>query len=121
MIHRKNRFILVATVIIVIAAAWMLAGIVPAWSHGGKTHAETDFSSLQAVQKATKLYERLIIAQKLPEQWETHLKSIAVDTRPSEGTREYTVRFTREEGDPGSVYFFFNEKGEYSGSNFTGR
>jgi hypothetical protein len=31
------------------------------------------------------------------------------------------VRFSRIEGDPGSVYFFFDQQGEYSGSNFTGQ
>ena len=121
MVQQKSHFILEVTIIILIATAWMLSNTAPAWSHGGKTHAGNGFSSLQAVQKATELYDRLITVQKLVEQWETQLKTITVSKRQSKGKHEFIVQFTREEGDPASVYFFFDEKGEYSGSNFTGR
>jgi hypothetical protein len=97
------------------------AGALPAWSHGGKSHGGTGFSSLQAVQKATELYDRLIKTEKLEEVWETGLTTIDVSTRQTSGKREYVVRFSRVEGDPGSVYFFFDQRGEYSGSNFTGQ
>lgn len=93
----------------------------PALSHGGKSHGGTDFSKFQAVQKAIQLYDRLIIAEKLPEVWETQLDAIMVSTRQSKGTPEYVVQFKRRNGDPGSVYFFFDQKGEYAGSNFTGK
>ena len=122
MIHRKNRIRLVVTLIVLaIAAVWIFAGVAPAFGHGGKSHGGKGFSSLQAVQKATELYERLIGMQKLPEQWETRLISIHVSTRQSKGKNEFIVQFKRAEGDPDSVYFFFDQKGEYSGSNFTGR
>lgn len=106
-----------ATVIVLL----IFSGPLPAWSHGGKNHAGIGFSSLQAVQKATELYDRLIKMQKLDEAWETGLKTIDVSTRQTGGSREYVVRFSRVEGDPGSVYFFFNQHGEYAGSNFTGK
>ena len=94
------------------------AGI--AHSHGGKTHAEDPFSALEAVQKATQLYDRLIVSGKLPEAWETGLSSIHVSVRGAENSRETVVQFKRSDGDPDSVYFYFDRQGEYSGSNFTG-
>lgn len=122
MIHRNNGPRLEMTLIVLaIAAVWIFANISPAFSHGGKSHGGTGFSSLQAVQKATELYERLIAMQKLTEQWETQLISINVSMRQIQGKSEYIVQFKRAEGDPDSVYFFFDQKGEYSGSNFTGR
>lgn len=105
----------------VLIAAMILAGSLPVLAHGGKSHGGTGFSSLQAVQKATELYDRLIKMEKLEEAWETGLTTIDVSTRQADGKREYVVRFSRVEGDPESVYFFFDQQGEYSGSNFTGQ
>jgi len=99
----------------------VIAGAMPAHSHGGKSHGGSEFTSLQAVQKAVKLYDKLILAGKLPEEWETGLEAINVDTRQSNGKDEVMVQFKKAEGDGGSVYFFFDQKGEYSGSNFTGK
>ena len=93
----------------------------PAHSHGGKTHGEESFTALQAVQKATQLYDRLIVSGKLPEEWETKLKNIAVSIRNTDNKREYVVQFEITGGDPSSVYFFFDIDGAYSGSNFTGK
>jgi hypothetical protein len=92
----------------------------PALAHGGKTHADESFTSLQAVQKATELYDRLILSGKLPEQWETKLKNIQIRTRNAGEQKEYVVRFETDQASPNSVYFFFNQEGAYSGSNFTG-
>ena len=105
----------------VLLAAMMLAGSLPVLAHGGKSHGGTGFSSLQAVQKATELYDRLIKMEKLEEAWETGLTAISVSTRQAGDKPEYVVRFSRVEGDPESVYFFFDQQGEYSGSNFTGK
>ena len=92
----------------------------PAYSHGGKTHAQ-EFTAFQAVQKATQLYDRLIASGKLPEAWETELKTITVDTRNKGNQNEYVVQFeTTKMEMPSSVFFFFSQKGTYSGSNFTG-
>ena len=93
----------------------------PAHSHGGKTHKGEAFTSFQALEKATQLYDRLIESGKLPEEWETGLKKVTIDIRHSDTKREYVVRFERTEGEPRSVYFFFDQDGEYSGSNFTGK
>ncbi len=90
-------------------------------SHGGKTHVEEPFSAFQAVQKATQLYDRLIVSGKLQEDWETDLSSIHVSVRGDETSRETVVQFKRTNGDPDSLYFYFDRRGEYSGSNFTGK
>ena len=94
--------------------------ILPAHSHGGKTHDEATFTAFQAAQKAIKLFDRLITSGKLSKEWETGLKSIKISTGNSSDKHEYVVQFERDKGDPSSVYFFFNQDGEYSGSNFTG-
>lgn len=90
-------------------------------SHGGKTHAEEPFSAFQAVQKATRLYDRLIVSGKLPEGWETDLSTIHVSIRKTENSRDYVVQFKRSSGNPDSVFFFFDRQGEYAGSNDTGK
>ncbi len=109
-----------------IVAGLIFAGLIisnpgVARSHGGKTHGDEPFSAFQAVQKAVQLYDRLISAGKLSEEWETDLTSIHVNARGSESDREYVVQFKRTGGDTDSVYFYFDRQGEYSGSNFTGK
>lgn len=104
-----------------IFSVMVITGADTAFSHGGKSHGGSEFTSLQAVQKALKLYDKLILAGKLPEEWETGLEAINVGTRQIQGMNEYKVQFKKADGDGGSVYFFFNQKGEYSGSNFTGK
>ena len=92
-----------------------------AYGHGGKTHGEESFTALQALVKATQLYDRLIVSGKLAEEWETGLKRVMIDIRNSNEKREYVVQFEKLKGEQGSVYFFFDQEGEYSGSNFTGK
>lgn len=106
---------------IVVGLLFSFSMVQPVHSHGGKTHGEEAFTALQAAQKATQLYDRLIVSGKLPEVWETKLKNISVSIRNADNEREYIVQFEITEGDPGSVYFFFDQDGEYSGSNFTGK
>ena len=111
-------------VIILIAAAAMglalFGSTPPALAHGGKSHGDSEFTRFQAVQKAVQLYDRLIAAEKLDDAWETGLAEITVDTRQHKGKKEYVVRFKRSTGEPDRVYFFFDLKGEYAGSNFSG-
>ena len=92
----------------------------PVLGHGGKTHADESFTALQAVQKATQLYDRLILSGKLPEAWETKLKNVQISTRHTGKQKEYVVRFETDQPDPSSVYFFFSREGAYAGSNFSG-
>jgi len=113
--------ILVITLITMTAIGLTLYGAKPVLAHGGKSHGETEFTSFQAVQKASQLFDRLITAGKLDGDWETGLFSISVDNRLIEGKKEYIVKFMRSQGEPDSVYFFFDLKGEYSGSNFSGK
>jgi hypothetical protein len=91
---------------------------VAAFGHGGK-HSEK-FTHLQALQKATQLYDKLINNGKLDQSWETALKKVTVSNRQKGDKKEIVVVFHRGEGDPPAVYIFFNADGKYSGSNFTG-
>ena len=105
---------------VILAAVLLILGTAAAHGHGGKTHAEEPFSAFQAVQKATQLYDRLIVSNKLPEGWETDLTAIQITVRGVDENREYVVEFKRSAGNPDSVYFYFDRRGEYAGSNFTG-
>lgn len=93
--------------------------IIPVFGHGGK-HAAGEFTHLQALQKATEMYDRLIANGKLDQSWETTLMRVNVSNRQKENEMEIVVSFQRAEGEPQSVYIFFTAKGEYAGSNFTG-
>ena len=122
MIHISAGFQVLKVMLIGMAAmGLMLSGALPALSHGGKNHGETEFTSFQAVRKASELYDRLIVAGKLDGVWETGLSSITVNSRNSEGKKEFVVKFIRTQGEPDSVYFFFDLNGEYTGSNFSGK
>jgi hypothetical protein len=90
-----------------------------AFSHGGK-HTGKEFNHLQALQKATGLYNRLVEKGKLDPSWETELTGAAVFTRKNTNNDEVVVSFHRAKGDPQAVYIFFSPDGKYTGSNFTG-
>lgn len=107
--------------VFVMAVGFLLSVVTFAFSHGGKTHNEETFTALEAVQSATQLYDRLIVSGKLSEGWETGLKTIKISTRKTGDTIEYVVQFETVKENPGSVYFFFDQDGAYSGSNFTGK
>lgn len=111
---RLNRaFTFSLALIAVIISATLVFG------HGGK-HSDK-FTQLQALQKATKLYDQLITKGKLDESWETGLENVSISNRKNEGKNEVVVAFQRRNGDPKAVYIFFNSKGKYTGSNFTGK
>ena len=88
------------------------------FAHGPKGHTE-GFTALEAVKKATQLYDKLVATGKLDPSWETGLEAVNVKQNPS-GNKEVVVQFSRKTGDPRSVFIFFNAKGDYSGSNFSG-
>ena len=90
-----------------------------AFSHGGK-HAPGEFTHLQALKKATELYDQLIGKGKLDQSWENTLSQVDVFKRVKDDKNEIVVSFQRVSGDPQTVYIFFDSKGKYSGSNFTG-
>jgi hypothetical protein len=92
-----------------------------ALAHGPKGHSGVEFTALQAAQKGFELYDRLVSTGKLKESWETDLTNIEVFTRPKGNNQEIVVKFSRSKGEPQSVYIFFSEKGDYKGSNFTGK
>lgn len=104
------------------ALLWMFHLSVPLVSaHGPKGHGETEFTALEAAKKGVDLYDRLVASGKLNEPWETDLTNIEVFPRQSGEKKEIVVKFSRSKGEPQSVYIFFTEKGDYSGSNFTGK
>jgi hypothetical protein len=90
-----------------------------AFSHGGK-HAAGEFTHLQALKKATDLYDQLIEKGKLDQSWENMLSQVDVFKREPADKDEIVVSFQRESGDPKTVYIFFNASGKYAGSNFIG-
>ena len=92
-----------------------------AFGHGGKEHASGSFTPFQALQKAIKLYDRLIQDGKLNESWETGLTQVDVSTREKNNNKEFLVSFKRNAGNPDTVFFFFKADGKYAGSNFSGK
>ena len=105
--------------IIAIIFFWISISTTPVVGHGGK-HAADEFTHLQALQKATELYDRLIGNGKLDQGWETTLIRVNVSNRQKGNEKEVVVSFERAEGEPQTVYIFFTANGKYAGSNFTG-
>jgi len=99
----------------------VLMSVPLASAHGPKGHGEAKFTALQAAKKGLELYNKLVATGKLNTPWETDLKNIEVFPRQNGKKREIVVKFSRTKGEPNSVYIFFNEEGDYSGSNFTGK
>ncbi|UCD91139.1 MAG: hypothetical protein JSW04_06870 [Desulfobacterales bacterium] len=110
----KNQIYKLITVLFILLPVSML------FAHGPKGHEGNEFTALQAAKKGIALYDSLVEAGKLVESWETDLKDIEVSLRQKGNHPEVVVKFRRRKGDPQTVYIFFNEKGEYTGSNFTG-
>ena len=105
--------------IIATTMLWLTFISTPVFGHGGK-HAADEFTHLQALQKATELYDRLIGNGKLDQSWETTLIRVNVSNRQKGSEKEVVVSFERAEGEPQAVYIFFTANGKYAGSNFTG-
>jgi len=94
---------------------------IDASAHGGKPHSIAGVTTLEALDKALVLYKRLIDTEKLGEVWETQLMNVSIKTEGAGNVREITVQFTTDEKVPQSVFFFFDNEGSYTGSNFTGK
>jgi hypothetical protein len=115
----ESRFRITIVLIAIFTAVAIL--VLPAFSHGPKGHGGMTFTPLQAAKKGIMLYDKLVANGKLPNSWEIELNEIKVIPRNNNNKEEFVVQFNRTNGDPRSVYIFFDEKGEYSGSNFTGK
>lgn len=89
-------------------------------AHGPKGHGDNEFTALQAATKGMELYDKLVASGKIEETWETDLKSVEIIPHQSGEKQEVVVKFSRSKGEPPSLYIFFTEQGDYSGSNFTG-
>lgn len=110
------------------SAGWValiLLGVLSAaalgYAHGGKGHGAGEFTHLDALKKATELYDKLIETGKLDSGWETGLQQVVISERRKGEAVEKVVSFSRMEGDPKAVFIFFNAEGKYAGSNFTGQ
>ena len=112
-LNRKTKIALVMTALFICAVI-----VTMAYGHGGK-HAGK-FTHLQALQKGTGLYDKLISNGKLDESWESELINVAISMRKVDSGEEIVLAYKRESGDPGTVYIFFKTDGKYAGSNFTG-
>ena len=106
-------------IVIVFLFIVFLISVSLAFSHGGK-HTQGDFTNLQALKKATELYDQLIGKGKLDQSWENKLSQVDVFKREKDDKNEIVVSFQRESGEPKTVFIFFNASGKYSGSNFSG-
>ena len=115
-LKKGYRFLLFA----IFLSTSILALSLPALGHGPKGHGGTEFTSLQAAKKGIILYDKLVAGGKLPESWEIDLDDIKIFSRSKNDKKEIVVQFNRLKGDPRSVYIFFDDSGEYNGSNFTG-
>jgi len=91
------------------------------FGHDPKSHSDNDFNAFMAVKKGIMLYDRLLTSGKLTESWETDLNKVAVFIQHNGNQIEFAVKISRSKGEPKSVYIFFSDKGEYTGSNFTGK
>jgi hypothetical protein len=114
----KNAYKYFFTLIVPLLMFLLSVSLVSA--HGPKGHGGDEFTALQAAKKGIELYDKLVASGKLEESWETNLTNIEVFSRQSGEKRELVVKLSRSKGEPLSVYIFFTEKGDYSGSNFTG-
>jgi hypothetical protein len=113
---QRNRRIQTLAYITALIAVTMTATL--AFGHGGK-HSDK-FTPLQALQKATKLFDQLVTKGKLDQNWEKGLENVTISKRKNNGKDEVVVSFQRSEGDPKAVYIFLDSNGKYTGSNFTG-
>ena len=113
--------LIVKIVIIAMVVGITLPPAIVSFAHGGKTHQDMAFTPLDALKKGTDLFDRLIASGKLDSSWETTLKEVRVETVARGDMTEYRTAFTRSSGGPGTVYFFLDADGNYTGSNFTGQ
>jgi hypothetical protein len=115
----RGRFYQRPAFLIGLLAAFLLP-TVSLHAHGGKQHGAVEFTHLEAVRKATDLFEKLIATKKIDSDWEVNLEQVRVFDRRKGDKTELGVSFTRSTGDPKVLYIFFTSQGEYTGSNFTG-
>jgi len=115
---RKMTFAAVITLVFLIA---VLAGAA-VFAHGGKSHGSGgEFTNLEALKKATELYDKLVGSEKLDVGWEITVEKVQIAERQKGHEVEKVVSFSRSSGEPKTVYIFFKSSGEYAGSNFTGQ
>ena len=99
---------------------FMVSAVAGVYAHGGKQHGAGEFTNLDALKKATELYDKLIGSKKLDTSWETGIEKVNVFERRKGAQTEKVVSFDRNNGEPKTVYIFFTSQGDYAGSNFTG-
>ena len=118
MLYRNRQYLNNHVVVCLLLIVFLISASL-AYSHGGK-HAPGEFTHLKALKKATELYDKLIEKEKLDQSWEYTLFQVDVFKRGTNDKYEIVVSFERTDGDPKTVYIFFNASDKYVGSNFTG-
>ncbi len=120
-VAQRTRTMTHGAIVALIFLTAVLAGAA-VYAHGGKNHgAGSEFTNLEALKKATELYDKLVATNKLEVAWETTVDKIQIAERRKGAEIEKVVSFSKSAGDPKTVYFFFTSRGEYAGSNFTGQ
>ena len=110
-----------AAVITPVFSIAVLAGAA-VFAHGGKSHGSGgEFTNLEALKKATDLYDKLVASEKLDAGWEITVEKVQIAERQKGPEVEKVVSLSRSSGEPKTVYIFFKSSGEYAGSNFTGQ
>ena len=95
----------------VITLAFLVAVMAGAtvFAHGGKGHGSGgDFTNLEALKKATELYDKLVGSEKLDVGWETTVEKVQIAERRKGAEIEKVVSFSRSAGEPKTVYIFLN-------------
>ena len=118
--HLKSKHTFKYFFTLIVLLLMFLTSVSMVSAHGPKGHGGIEFTALQAFKKGIELYDKLVASGKIDESWEMDLVNIEVFTRQRGEKKEIVVKFNRSQGEPLYVYIFFTEKGDYSGSNFTG-
>ena len=119
---RFNRKKLICSATSLVLFLGLAFAAVAVYAHGGKSHGPGgEFTNLEALKKATELYDQLVAANKLDANWETTVEKVHIVDHRKGADVEKVVAFSRTAGDPQTVYIFFTSRGEYAGSNFTGQ
>ena len=87
-------------------------------AHGGKTHTGNEFSPLDVLKKGTSMFEALLKQKKIDMAWGIHLETVVISSEKTNKGEDFRVEFTRNTGEPKTLFLFFNESGDYTGSNF---
>ena len=91
------------------------------FAHGSKGHDGNAFTNYDAVKESLAVFDKLLLNKKLNQEWESGFSTVTVLRTRENDIEEIVVKISRKIGKPETIFFFFNGKGKYKGSNFKGR